>query len=230
MSPLPTPLPFLGRATDTKLRKYIPVFVPTVADIKGTSSDLLERTKRGAFLFIVSAFSLVASVLTLMASSATDTTVRNTYDPLKVDTANVDVAMKNLDRDVHLTLSQVQTVSYQAQAEIAAYNAYLRILMSLQDNILSFQATIQALTYGQVTSQIISPVDIDILSNKLHIGGNMRLSRIPRDYIVNPVNVNGSVAIQIDIPVVTKEKLVTLFSIEKYPMFQDQLKYEQKNL
>ena len=226
LSPLPTPLPFLGRATDTKLRKYIPVFVPTVADIKGTSSDLLERTKRGAFLFIVSAFSLVASVLTLMASSATDTTVRNTYDPLKVDTANVDVAMKNLDRDVHLTLSQVQTVSYQAQAEIAAYNAYLRILMSLQDNILSFQATIQALTYGQVTSQIISPVDIDILSNKLHIGGNMRLSRIPRDYIVNPVNVNGSVAIQIDIPVVTKEKLVTLFSIEKYPMFQDQLKYE----
>ena len=65
MSPLPTPLPFLSRATDTKLRKYIPVFVPTVADIKGTSSDLLERTKRGAFLFIVSAFSLVASVLTL---------------------------------------------------------------------------------------------------------------------------------------------------------------------
>ena len=223
---LPTPQPFLGVATATKLSKYVPIFTPTVADLKGTSADLLERTKRGAFLFIVSAFSLVASILTLMASSAAETTVASTYEPLKVDTANVDVAMKNLDRDVHLSLTQVQTVSYQAQSEIAAYNAYLRILMSLQDNILSFQATIQALTYGQVTSQIISPVDIDILSRKLQIGGNMRLSRIPRDYIVNPVSINGTVAIQIDIPVVTKEKLVTLFAIQKYPMFRDQLKYE----
>ena len=223
---LPTPQPFLGVATATKLSNYVPIFSSTVADLKGTSADLLNRTKRGAFLFIVSAFSLVASILTLMASSAAETSVQHTYDDLKVDTSNVVVAMKNLDRDVHLTLSQVQTVSYQAQAEIAAYNAYLRILMSLQDNILSFQATIQALTYGQVTSQIISPVDIDILSRQLHIGGNMRLSRIPRDYIVQPVSINGTVAIQIDIPVVTKEKLVTLFAIQKYPTFKDQLKYQ----
>ena len=186
----------------------------------------LMRQPRGAFLFIVSAVSLVASIMTLMASSATPTQVEHTYQPLKVDTTGVDIEVANLGRDVHMSLSTIQTVTYQAQAELSAYNAYLRVLMSLQDNLLSFQATTQALTYGQVTSQIISPVDIAVIARQLQIGGNMRLSPNPSDYIVNPVSFNNMLAIQIDIPVLTKDKLVTLFEAKKYPIFKNKIKYE----
>ena len=184
-----------------------------------------KRSKRGAFMFIVSVFSIVASVLSLLATQAIPIHANMTYEALSINTQDTNIKLDNLDRDIMININSLRSFTSHVQASMSFYDSYLRILMSLQDNMLSFQGIVQALSYGQVTSEIMSSRDIEFLARKLNIGGDSALSYKPQDLVVRPVVFDGHLAVQIDIPVITASKQATLFEVRPYPIFYSNTKY-----
>ena len=185
----------------------------------------LKRGKREAFMFIVSIFSIIASVLSLLATQATPAHTNSTYESLMINTHDTSTKLDNLNRDYVLNFNSLRSFSSHVMTSMSFYDSYLRVLMSLQDNMLSFQSIVQALSYGQVTSEILSTRDIKFLERKLNIGGDTSLSYKPQDLIVRPVIYANTLSIQVDIPVIQHSKQATLFEVRPYPVFYNNIKY-----
>ena len=186
-----------------------------------------NRSKRGLGLIsaTVSFFSLLLSAISLLRNAATTAKISKSMSALKINTVDIASQLDQLSDDVYTSLDRLQTHAEYVRIENSLYQTFLRLLMNIQDNALSFQQTIQAINYGMITSEILSSLEITNIANEVALTTSQSLSTTPAEYLVKPVIFNSQLAVQIEIPLLDAAKSATIFQVIKYPSFAESKKY-----
>ena len=171
---------------------------------------------------------IVTGLIGLAASCTALTAVaqvRPNYDrhiqDLSINTETVATAFDNLQADLKVYFNQTQTYDLKVKEEDSLYTAFLRIVMTLQDNLIIFQNTITAIQYDMVTPDLLSQTEVEEMADDIRKKDQVEIDPLLSNYPVQPVIVNGSLAIEIKIPVLEVNKQASLFSVYPYPTFND---------
>ena len=188
------------------------------------TNEARPRLKREvvALIAIVGALIGLAASCTALAAVAQE---RPNYDQpiedLSLNTKTVATAFDDLQADLKVYLNQQQTYDLKVREEDVLYSAFLRIVMTLQDNIIIFQNMITALQYDMVTPDLLSQSEVEEMADDIRRKDQVEIDPSLSNYHVQPVIVNGTLAIEINIPVLEQHKQATLFTVHPYPTFND---------
>ena len=175
---------------------------------------------------VISLISLLFTVLSTIKSHSVPTVVKQELDSIKFNTDTIATEVARLETNLATTLDKIQNADNLKRTEMAIYQSYIRILVHLNDEILLFRQTMQQIASGSVSDKIVTPTEISYLNQKALDLTSKPLVRNTNTYQVKPILVDDNLAIQVNIPVLTNERQVTLFDIEKIPTFINGTKYE----
>ena len=196
----------------------------TTPDSKNRSTLSKNRPPRNAAVMI-GLFSLLLTVITFLSVTASVSALSDSVGKLEMNTNTIASEVDSLEKQVHSTFELMQTREHLLHTEEYIYQSFLRIQMSIQDNLLAFQHVIQSVQYGMATSDIFSRADLNDIAHKLALTSTQRLDTDPTHFAVYPVFQNGKLAVRIELPLLDTTKQATLFTIDKYPAFSNGQKY-----
>ena len=185
-----------------------------------------HRVKRANGTIFVSILSIILSLTGFLRSEATASGQATKIGNLEIDTQNVAHELDTLSRDVYHALDRIQEQTFLVDASQSVYQSFLRIIMTLQDSVLAFQATIQSVQYNMVTSQLITGAQLHQINQAVLSQTGHKISFDKSSYHVKPVLVDNRLSVQISIPLLDKSKEVRLYEIQKFPFFSNGMKYQ----
>ena len=207
------PVPFFQIKNSTEMQSYRP-------------SKSIRRSKRdtngGIFL---SMLSLILQITGFLRSEAVLSGVATKIGNLEIDMRTVSSEVENLSREVFAALDNIQEQAFLINASQSVYQSYLRILMTLQDSVLSFQNTIQAVQYNMVTQELINSNQLTQINGAVLSQTGSKISMDKSLFQVRPVLSNDRLSVQISIPLADREKEVRLYEVHPFPFFASGVKY-----
>jgi len=207
---------------DYAIRKLKESVDPSKPYTHTNGAHIRHKREVMALIAIVAGLISLAASCTALAAVAQE---RPNYDQpiedLSINTKTVATAFDDLQADLKVYFNQQQTYDLKVREEDVLYSAFLRIVMTLQDNIIIFQNTITALQYDMVTPDLLSQTEVAKMAKDIREKDHVEIDPQLSNYHVQPVIINGTLAIEINIPVLEREKQATLFSIHAYPTFSD---------
>jgi len=204
---------------------HSPFLPKPLSRVANKTETFLQRTKRVPVIVAIGFFTLLISTISLLRAEAVYAKISKSMSALKINTEEIATELDRLSEDVYTSLDRLQTHAEYVRIEDNLYQAFIRLLMNVQDNALSFQQTIQAIHYGMITSEILSSGDIATVAKEVALTTSQTMSTTPSEYKVKPVLIENRLAVQIEIPLLDDSKTATLFQIIKYPTFAQGKKY-----
>ena len=183
-----------------------------------------KRAIASGHLFL-SFMSLVISLITYLSTTAGSAESATKIGTLKINTQTIAGEIDNLTRNVFHALDHAQEQQFLQAASQSTYSTFLRILLTLQDSITNFQSTIQSVIYNQISPQLLSSSQLQAINSEIlgRTGTPINFDR--STYMVKPVILEGSLAVQISIPLDSTQKHARLYELQPYPFFSKNQKY-----
>jgi len=184
--------------------------------------NIVSRAIFTTILVVITAISaLASSCAALMALAQTRPNYDQAIQDLEVNTRVVATEFDDLQKRLEIYFNQTQTYNLKVREEDVLYTSFLRIVMTLQDNLIMFQNTITAIQYDMVTPELLSPTDLEKSANDIRKRNQVEIDPHLLNYHVTPVIVDNSLAVEITIPILENQKEASLFSVHPYPTFLD---------
>jgi hypothetical protein len=125
------------------------------------------RLEEEPFSGAVGLLSLILSIISILQISAATSSVEESLGILEINTMTVATELDKFQKNVARSFSKMQTINQLVQAESFIYQSLVRTQMTMQDNLLSFQATISSASYGMLTNDILSTDEIRQIANQV---------------------------------------------------------------
>ena len=140
---------------------------------------------------------LILSLIGFLHSEASTAATASNIGTLSINTETVATELDNLSRNVFDAIGYYEELDLLHDASQSIYEAFLCILINLQDSVLAFQYTISAVTYNMKTLQLISGGQLHEINDKILLKTDLRLDFDQSTYQVKPVLVNNKLTVQL---------------------------------
>lgn len=205
---------------------YDPVPFHQIENSTATETTSVRRSKRATTgAIFLSVLSLILQITGFLRSEAVLSGAATKIGNLEIDMHGVSNEVSHLSREIYSALNDMQEQAFLVDATQSIYQSYLRIMMTLQDSVLSFQNTIQAVQYNMVTSQLIDSNQLQRINTAVLSQTGNKISLDKSQYQVRPVLSNDRLSVQITIPLADREKEVRLYEVHQFPFFASGVKY-----
>ena len=194
---------------------------------RGTDTESISRTKRATNgVIFLSMLSLILQITGFLRSEAVLSGAATKIGNLEIDVRTVSSELETLSTEIFATLNDIQEQAFLVDASQSVYQSFLRIIMTLQDSVLSFQNTIQAVQYNQVTNTLIDSKQLQKINTAVLSQTGSKISFDKSMFQVRPVLANDRLSVQISIPLEDRAKEVRLYEVHQFPFFSGGVKYQ----
>jgi len=184
-----------------------------VASLIGFAADAIKA---------VTILGSIGSIINFLKEVAFPQGPSSVVKNLQIDTTTIAKEVDRLSSEVNLAIDRSFEINMLIHTSITLHSSFLRILMTLQDNIIMFEQTALSIQVGRCNNHIMDPVLKASITNYISRTYNKNLLQDMSHYMVFPViDDEGNLGVQISIPIIDPTKQASLYEVTKYPTFTD---------
>ena len=202
----------------------------TASDTTEIHAEHQRTTRQAAFaaVALIGAMTMITSIINSLADTASHVTNAKNIGTLAVQSETIRTNQLQLESHVQQLDRIVQNHVNLVEKENRIYTAFIRVISSVQDNIIVYSHLLDSIMNSQMSTFMLSKDEITTLARRTLEQTSQRMSTNPTDYTVKPIYNNGKLSISIEIPLIDPSKQATIYSIRNFPIFKDGKQFVQK--
>ena len=196
-----------------------PIHESLLDDTTNNGTHTGQRSRQGRIIIsgtvatTIAAVTLLVSTITSITAIAKTTSNTMAISSLEIDLTDIKDEHERFAHETKEVLRHLQDLHNLILHETRIYASSTTLKLSLQDNIITYTTIMQSVRYKQYSPLILSQTELTRLQHDVFGQTAQKLSPQASSYMIEPVMLDGRLAVNIIIPLLDPSREATIFRL-----------------